>query len=276
MNLNDYLKLRNYIQNHLGLEISKEPRPLISSKLSRFSQKHTIMNWSNFINDLFENNLSEDTVDDLIDIFVVGHTSFFRNRKQFELLKSRILPELTFNKTINTETDLRIWSAGCSTGEEVYSILITLMEYFGEKYKDITCGVLATDISQKALNQAAQGQYKRDETAINLSGLLTPYIKKINHDTFEIKSKIKQEATFRKLNLSVSKYPFINRFDIIFCRNVFLYFNGEHRKANQLKIVKSLNSGGYLFLGDAEKFDFESFGLSRIGNGIYKNDNFVF
>ena len=270
-NAKDYEIIREYISTNFGLEPSEKPRPLTRSKLLLFSKKYQIADWSLFFSDA-KRNLNDKIIEELIDIFVVGHTSFFRNQKQFDLLKKTILPEFLRSISDDSKIDLRIWSAGCSTGEEPYSILISLMEFFGENYNNITGGVLATDISQKSLNYAQCGRYKNLKAGTKIKDSLSTFINDLDDQSFEIRKSIRKEATFRKFNLNSSPYPFNEKFHIIFCRNVLLYFTDEYRHEVQLKIVDCLNSNGYLLVGDAEKFDFEIYGLSRIGNGIYKNE----
>ena len=265
----NYKFIREYLHINFGLELPEKLRPLTKSKLLFFAKKYEITDWVNFLDEL-QRCLNGKIVDDFIDIFLVGYTSFFRNRKQFDFLKKTILPDFLDANSSNTTIDLRIWSAGCSTGEEPYSILISLMEYFGKNYNDITGGVLATDVSQKALDYAICGQYANIKAGAKIKGYLAPYIRNIDEQTFEIKKSVRKEATFRKFNLAKGFYPFKDPFHVIFCRNVFLYFSDQYRHQIQSKIVENLDEGGYLFLGDAEKFDFPIFGLSRIGNGIYR------
>ena len=264
-----YTYIREYLHINFGLELPEKLRLLTKSKLSFFAKKYEIKDWVNFLDEL-RKNLNDKIVDDFIDIFVVGHTSFFRNRKQFDFLKKTILPDFLDAHSSDKTLDLRIWSAGCSTGEEPYSILISLMEYFGKNYNDIKCGVLATDVSQKSLDYAISGQYANIKAGAKIKEYLAPYIYNIGDETFEIKKTLRKEATFRKFNLAKEIYPFKDPFHVIFCRNVFLYFNDQYRHRIQSKIVDNLDQGGYLFLGDAEKFDFSKYGLLRIGNGIYK------
>jgi chemotaxis protein methyltransferase CheR len=264
-----YEIIREYISTNFGLNHSEKLGPLTRSKLLLFAEKYQIKNWHIFLSEA-KSNSDDKIIEELIDIFVIGHTSFFRNQKQFDLLKKVILPEFINSRSGENKIDLRIWSAGCSTGEEPYSILISLMEYFGRNYNKITCGVLATDISQKSLNHAQLGIYKNIKASAIIKENLSAYINNLNDETYEIKENIRQEATFRKFNLTEATYPFKDRFHIIFCRNVFFYFSDQYRHQVQSKIVDSLDQDGYLFLGDAEKFDFEMYGLSRIGNGIYK------
>ncbi len=266
---NDYEFIRGYVSSYFGIQPSEKLRPLTRAKLSEFSKKYQILDWLTFLNKL-KNNPSDKINEDFVDIFVVGHTSFLRNRKQFDLLKKLVLPDILNNQPKDESIDLRIWSAGCSTGEEPYSIMISLMQYFGEKYSSITGGVLATDISEKSLDYARAGRYKNSKVGPKIKQYISPYIRDINDHSFEIKKYVRKECTFRKFNLIERKYPFKDKFHTIFCRNVLFYFNDAYRHQVQSKIVDSLYTGGYLFLGDAENFDFDIYGLSRIGNGVYK------
>ena len=266
---NDYEFIRGYVSAYLGIQPSEKLRPLTRAKLSEFSKKYQVLDWLTFLNKL-KDNPSDKINEDFVDIFVVGHTSFLRNRKQFDLFKKLVLPDILNNQQKDKSIDLRIWSAGCSTGEEPYSIIISLMQYFGEKYSSITGGVLATDISEKSLDYARIGKYSNSKVGAKIKQYISPYIRDVNDHSFEIKKHVRKECTFRKFNLIERRYPFKDKFHTIFCRNVLFYFNDAYRHQVQSKIVDSLYTGGYLFLGDAEKFNFDVYGLSRIGNGVYK------
>ena len=166
--------------------------------------------------------------------------------------------------------DLRIWSAGCSTGEEAYSILVSLMEYFGEEYWNITCGVLATDISKKSLSIASKAIYETKKIdKLSLEQILG-FTETLQNGKLCFTEKIRKEANFQQLNLNSKTFPFKNRFHIIFCRNVLIYFNQKSRIAAENKILQSLENGGYIFLGDAEVFMSRDYELEQLGNGVYR------
>ena len=264
----------DFINKKFGLDIPKKLKPLAISDLEKFREKYGVKDWSVIVTNQ-ESQESTEQLSELLEIFTVDHTNFFRNKVHFDILKDNVVPYLLSKQNLSDETDLRIWSAGCSTGEEVFSILIALFEYFGDKYKDITCGVLATDISSSALTKTRLGEYDTSKVAKGVLSRLENYIELKGNGIFQFSEKIRREITSRNFNLNSRIYPFKQKFHVIFCRNVLLYFNRESRERTQKKLVSVLDCGGFIFIGDAEKLDFENFGLRKIGNGIFqKPDNF--
>ena len=225
--------------------------------------------WPQFVlHDVFD--FHNEKILSLLDIFLIPHTSFFRNNRQFEVLKNEVIPKCIEHENEGNHIDLRIWSAGCSTGEEAYSILVSLMEYFGEEYWNITCGVLATDISQKSLSIASKAIYQTKKIdKLSLERILG-FTEALQNGKLCFTEKIRKEANFQQLNLSSKTFPFKNKFHIIFCRNVLIYLNQKSRMAAENKILRSLEKGGYIFLGDAEVFTTRDYDLEQLGNGVYR------
>jgi chemotaxis protein methyltransferase CheR len=207
---------------------------------------------------------------DLLDIFLIPHTNFFRNNRQFEALKCEVIPECIAHMDYKNIIDLRIWSAGCSTGEEAYSILVSLMEYFGDEYWEITCGIMATDISRKSLKVASKGIYETKRIDKIIHQRILEYTEQESDGKLRFKEKVRKEANFKELNLNSKTFPFKNKFHIIFCRNILIYLNKESRLAAENKIFKSLEEGGFIFLGDAEVLNSKDHKFEQLGNGIYR------
>ena len=156
---NEKRTLTEFINKSFGLDVSENLKPIALAELNKFKKLNKILDLADFLNK-FRYDLHEIKILDLLEIFLIPHTNFFRNSRQFEVLKSTVIPECIARKEHKKGVDLRIWSAGCSTGEEAYSILVSLLEYFGDEYWKITCGVMATDISRKSLKIAAKGIYE--------------------------------------------------------------------------------------------------------------------
>ncbi|MBF0406095.1 MAG: protein-glutamate O-methyltransferase CheR [Candidatus Riflebacteria bacterium] len=181
----------------------------------------------------------------VVDLITTGETSFFRDLGIFELLKSRILPELKA-----TSRPLKIWSTACSTGQEAYSIAIALCEYCGSRFFSKT-KILATDISESAIFRASKGIYNQFEinrglSSERLSSWFLPHC-----DYWKVRDKIRQIVSFRKMNLT-GAISFNKKFDLVFCRNVAIYFSEEDKKNLFQKIAKVISPGGILVLGSTE------------------------
>tara|TARA_Y100000385_G_scaffold263479_1_gene296011 strand:+ start:1345 stop:2175 length:831 start_codon:yes stop_codon:yes gene_type:complete len=263
------LKVTNFINQSYGLDIPKTLKPLARSELEKFKKKYKITDWNIFF-DKISLEKKDEQISELLEIFLIDHTKFFRNYIQFEILKEKVLPYLIGAQSNIDQVDLRIWSAGCSSGEEVFSLLVVLFEYFGEQYHSMICGVLATDISKTSLKKTELGVYRCSKITSDIRSRLESYVEFRKNETFRFHETLRNELTVRKFNLNTKTYPFKKKFHIIFCRNVLLYFNKEQREITQKKLILSLKEGGFIFLGDAENLDFTLLNLKKIGNGIYQ------
>ncbi|HXW55640.1 MAG TPA: protein-glutamate O-methyltransferase CheR [Candidatus Cybelea sp.] len=184
----------------------------------------------------------------LLERLLTQETSFFRYPGVYEALEKRILPEIQERKFWHDPRTLRIWSAGCSTGEEPYSIAITLCDSlkFAEAW-DIE--ILATDISRRALRHAERGLYpRRSLEDVSLRQAET-YFSPTKHG-FQVRSRIRRMVSFAQMNLAESVY--VGKFDCIFCMNVLMYFSTERRLAILRRFFDALEPGGYFLLGHAE------------------------
>ena len=184
----------------------------------------------------------------LLERLLTQETSFFRYPHVFEVLEKKILPEMHVKKFWENPRTLRLWCAGCSTGEEPYSLAVTLGDTldFADAWN---LHILATDISRRALQHAERGVYSR-----RALGELTPRqieqsFAKVG-DQFMVKPRIRNLVTFAQMNLVDATY--LGRFDAIFCMNVLIYFSDERRKSVIQRLYDALEPGGYLFLGHAE------------------------
>ncbi len=209
-------------------------------------------------------------IDNLIDVFTINVSHFFRNPLAFEIIKKILIPDLVLNKTKENDNSLRIWSAGCSFGEEAYSIAIIINEFFGKEKTSILPRIIATDIDKKALKIANEASYNVKSIQNVKYSIAEKYFKKEN-DKFVLSNEIKKMVQFSFFDLTdkiheVPPESIFGGFDIVFCRNVLIYFNLDYQKIVFNKLYKSLNKNGYLVLGDAET-PIESFKHNFIREG---------
>ncbi len=190
----------------------------------------------------------------IIDAITTNETLFFRDNSPFELLRHKILPELidkrTANGTLSLKAPLRLWSAAASTGQEIYSIAIVIKETIPDLNK-FNLEMLGTDISDAAIAQASYGQYNKFEIERGLpKNDLQKYFVP-NGNSWKIKEDIRAMVDFKKLNL-MEPFKNLGKFDVIFCRNVAIYFNLEDRKRLFSRIAEVLEPDGYLIVGSTE------------------------
>ncbi len=190
----------------------------------------------------------------MIDAISTNETLFFRDTGPFELLRHKILPELIDMKTSggngSSPPSIRIWSAASSTGQEIYSIAIVLKELLANlsKYKIY---LLGTDISDAAISQASYGTYNKFEIDRGLPAEKLQKYFTSNSNSWKINDEIRSMAIFKKLNL-MTNFNSLGKFDIIFCRNVAIYFKTEDKKHLFNRMADMLNPGGYFIIGSSE------------------------
>ena len=209
---------------------------------------------------------------EIIDTLTTNETWFFRHPEHFEILKEYILPQIVKNKKNKV---INIWSAGCSTGAELYSILITVKETISES-ENFRINILGSDISYEAIQAAKKGVYSARELRETPPYLIDKYFIKINDDCFKIKDELKQEVSFEFLNLLESWPP--RTFDIVFCRNTMIYFNKENKEKLTKRFFKTLELDGYFFTSANEQVDLnsEAYGFNKLylkNEYIYQKTN---
>jgi len=207
----------------------------------------------------------------IMDAMTTNETSWFRDSYPFDILKELILPELAKSPP----RQLRIWSAACSTGQEPYSLSMAISEYLQSKPGSLSANgiqILATDISPRVLEQARTGMYEGVAVSRGLATERKQRFFKQTGDGWQVIESVRTRITFRELNLMQS-YTALGKFDVIYCRNVLIYFSTELKKDILSRMAKALNPGGYLVLGGSESISnySEDFDLVRWRSGvIYK------
>ncbi|MCP4719459.1 MAG: protein-glutamate O-methyltransferase CheR [Desulfobacteraceae bacterium] len=189
---------------------------------------------------------------EIIDAISTNETYFFRDKSPFQLLQHKIFPDLIDKRSKNTglKPTMRLWSAANSTGQEIYSIAMTLLE-MGVSTKNYNIKLYGTDISDAAIAQASYGLYNKFEVARGLDpGRLNKYFDK-HDERYKIKDELRAMAQFKKMNL-MKPFQGIGKFDIVLCRNVMIYFTSEDRRKIYQNISKVLEPDGYLLIGSTE------------------------
>ncbi|NMA95566.1 MAG: protein-glutamate O-methyltransferase CheR, partial [Clostridiales bacterium] len=210
----EFKKLANYIRDNYGINLRKEKKLLVIGRLGPILTQLGFNNFTQY----YEYIISDKTgaaVTTLLDRITTNHTYFMREVDHFYYLRDHVLPYLKINVK---DKDLRIWSAGCSSGEEPYTIAMILDEFFGTDKRYWDTKILATDISNKILNKAKMGIYKNESIASMPPQWRLKYFKKIDNDKSIIKDNIKSEVIFRNFNLMEPIFPFKKKFHVIFCR----------------------------------------------------------
>ena len=245
--VNEYDTFRRYLEDACGIVLGDNKHYLVTSRLKRVTEEFSFSSLSEMMNTLVKGN-DRHLREKVIDAMTTNETMWFRDVYPFEILKKDLLPELAQNKM-----PIRIWSAASSTGQEAYSISMAISEFQSSNPGRLTSNVeiVGTDISQTVVNQAKQGSY--DELSV-VRGLSTERRDKFfrkKDDKWGINPDIMQRTRFTELNL-LNNYALLGKFDIIFCRNVLIYFSSEMKKDILERMGKILKPGGTLILGGSE------------------------
>lgn len=246
----EFNQIRTLLYNRFGINLSDQKRALVMGRLRKIILQKGLSSFSDFLRQI-EGDPTGRELQTLIDKMSTNHTFFFREPQHFSFLADRILPEITESLIKSGSKDLRIWCAASSTGEEPYSIMMTMMEFFKTSYSQWNAGLLATDISSQVIAIAKSGIYSTDRIQNIPEALKKKYLKFIGNDSWEFIPQVRNEILFRLLNL-MNPFPFKKQFHIIFCRNVMIYFDTKTRNQLVNKLYEFTAPGGYLLTGHSE------------------------
>lgn len=261
---NEFLEFVKYMHSNYGIDLSKK-RILIEGRLSNIIAKRGMSSFGQYLKSVKNNN--EDEITTLINRLTTNYTYFYREEKHFEYLKETILP--AFEKEAKSKT-LNIWSAGCSSGEEPYTIAMVLEDYFKSEISRWRINIDATDISENVLSKAKEGIYSEESVKRLPDSYIKKHFKKTG-DKYYLSPEIKNRISFKTFNL-MDPIPSKNKYDIIFLRNVMIYFNSETKNNIVNKIYDATKVGGYLMIGHAESIQNSKSKYLYIKPAIYKRE----
>ena len=266
----DFNKLRKIANEHTGIIVTDDKYDMYYSRLVKRIRKLRLTDFSEYVKYLNSHRDSEFTP--FIDSITTNLTSFFRESHHFEFLKSHIVPDLTTRTSAGR--DVKVWSAGCSTGEEPYTIAITLLESLASSTM-FRPSILASDIDTTVLSKASSGVYdlsRLDGLPMNLKKRWFYKGKGSNSGLVRVSPELQNLITFRQVNL-MHEWPIKDKFQIIFCRNVVIYFD-RPTKVNLLnRFADQLVDGGYLILGHSESIQGLSNRFDTVSKTVYRKKN---
>jgi len=239
-----------YLYKNMGIFIEPSKKNLLAQKLSKLMNEAEIQNAGEYYHFIVAPPISEKQKtlkNKFIDTITVHKTNFFRENNHFEYLQRNISTIIAENPSIKLSGEIRVWSSACSTGEEAYTLSMLLKEILPP---NIRAKILATDISPDSIRKALTGTYKFGPEDNITNYYINKYFIK-TENSWNISDEIKNNVTFRLFNL-METFPFKNPFDIIFCRNVMIYFDKEVQEKLVNNFYKSLSPKGILFIGHSE------------------------
>ncbi len=259
----DFERLCSFMKQNYGIELG-EKRQLIVSRLNSYLRQNNYTDFTPFLDDFFKTR-DDKVLELIVNKLTTNYTYFMREKEHFTYLTNVILPEL--EKKNRAKHSVSIWSAGCSSGEEPYTLTICLKEYFEKQSANWDTRILATDISAQALAKADKGIYSKPADIDEI--LLRKYFTyDVVQNNYTIKPILRSNVIYRTFNL-MQPINFKTKFDVIFCRNVMIYFNQQTRQALIKRFSDALNPGGYFIVSHSEALRPTDF-LEKVGDSIYR------
>jgi len=268
----DYEFIRELVYSHSRINLGPDKKELVSARLGkrlRATNLTSIGDYCRFLQD----ETSAEELSHLIDAISTNHTYFFREPAHFDFLTQKAIPEMIGRRSKERWPTFNLWSAACSTGEEPYSVAITLEQHLGEASPPWPWRIEATDISHRVLQRARVGVYKEEAVRNVPVALQRSCFQKgfgPQEGNYRVRSSLQENVTFRQLNLLEGPPPFHDPFHIIFCRNVMIYFDRPTQEELVRKLGRLLVPGGYLFVGHAESLSGIKHELELISTAIYR------
>lgn len=248
----DFDRLVDFIRTNYGINLAKK-RALIEGRLAGAAAARGFDNFTEYITFALNDDTSKETVR-LVNRLTTNHTFFMREPEHFAFLETDVLPYI--EQTVR-DRDARIWCAASSTGQEPYTIAMTVDEYFGDSKSRWDTTILATDLDTDVLRTARAGIYSEDMLEGLPSRWIDKYFKKLDSENYQVSDRIRNEVVFKQFNLMdriVCKKPF----DLISCRNAMIYFDTQTKNDLIERFYDVTKPGGYLFIGHAENISRES------------------
>lgn len=255
----------NYIRKNFGVNLISK-RAFVEKRLDKILHDTNYTNLTEFM-DFVEKNKAEKVDSSLISMLVTNHTFFMREKMHFDLLSQVVIPKLYKNK--NKKKGIKIWSAATSSGQEAYTSLMILLDFLKDEASEWNIEIIGTDVSELMIKRARKGEYSKEELeSVSKEWIRKYFTAKINGG-YRINDCLKDYITFKRLNL-VMDIQFDQVFQVIFLRNVLIYFDGA--LVNQVvdKVADYLETGGYLFIGVKETIEINSDKLICIQPSVYR------
>jgi len=263
-------KIRHLVKSHTGIVLADGKQDMVYGRLTRRLRALDLPNFDSYLK-IIEQEDEEELIH-LVNAITTNLTSFFREEHHFGYLKNTVFPSL-LEKNAATRR-IRIWSAGCSTGEEPYSIAMTVREFFSD-YHDWDVKIIATDLDSNVVAKAESGVYDK----ARVDGVSPEYKQRWmkrgrgdKSDLVKMKAELQELITFKQLNL-LHEWPIKGPIDIIFCRNVVIYFDKDTQRTLFGRYADVLSSGGHLFIGHSENMFNVCDRFESLGHTIYQRTN---
>lgn len=265
----EFDKLSDFIYSEYGIKMPKIKKTMLESRLQKRLRTLNMTTFKEYVNFVFSKEGMDNEVVHMIDVVSTNKTDFFRESTHFDYMQTTMLPE--YLKNMRTNQTLKIWSAGCSSGEEPYTLAIVLSEY-ALKNPGFDFSIVATDISTRMLQYAINAIYKENRISNIPTAIKHKYFlrsKDRESQTVRVIPELRKKVSFQRLNFMDNYYSLSETFDVVFCRNVLIYFDRQTQEKVITRCCNKLKSGGYFFLGHSESITGINVPLTQIRPTIF-------
>lgn len=261
----EYEYIRKLVYERSRINLGTEKKDLVTTRVSKRLRALRLPGFEQYCQYLSSPE-GKDEITLLVDAISTNHTFFFREKQHFEFMEEDIFPK--WLKESSTSDQFRIWSAACSSGEEMYSAAITLAESKVQKWE-----ITASDISTRILEKAQNGVFSYDRVKTIPHPILKKHFQEGQgkwEGFFRVKGLLREQCRYHHLNLLQETYPFRGGFDLVFCRNVMIYFDTETQQELCDKLYDHTKPGGYLFIGHSESLMGVKHKFKLVGPAVYQ------
>ncbi len=267
----EYTLIRNLIHHKFGIDLTEQKKSLIVGRLQKVLREKGLASFLEYYNYVTSDKTGE-ALGSLVNRISTNHTFFYREPDHFTFLLETALPEL--KRCIEKEgtKKLRIWCAGCSSGEEPYMLSMLVHDFLKLELKQWDVGILATDISNRVLTIAKAGVYAGENIKSLPAHFKHRYFRSSEDGDWAVKDQIKDLILFRRFNLMRPQFPFSGKFHLVFCRNVMIYFDGPTRDALVNRFYDFTQPGGYFFIGHSETLGRKTRTYSYVKPAVYRRE----
>ncbi len=272
--MREFGRIRDFVEHNLGIRLPDSKKVMVESRLQKHLSRMGAADFSEYCQRLFDQQAPREELQYFIDLITTNKTDFFREPGHFEYLKRQILPEYMQAARSSGSSPFKVWSAGCSSGEEPYTLIMVLEEFIRDGH-DFGYQVLASDISEKVLTQARSGVYDRERIATLPQALKERYFlkaKKPGDPRVRVKPEYRSKVNYYRVNFMDRSYPVGSGLNAIFFRNVMIYFEKPTQRDIILKLYSHLKPGGYLFLGHSESLTGIDVSLKNVSATVYRKE----
>ena len=269
----DYTRLCDLIYDEAGIRLGPEKKTMLEVRIKRRLKALELATYSQYCNYLFGRQGLKEEITSLIDVVTTNKTDFFREPGHFHFLVERALPELTAGDRAGKP--LLVWSAGCSSGEEPYTLAMVMSEY-AATHPGFRFGILATDISTVVLARAEMGVYSNEVVGPVPAALKRKYLmvsRDRGSNCVRVVPELRRLIEFRRLNFMDADYGITVKADAIFCRNVIIYFDRPTQQTVLKRLSRHLAPGGYMFVGHSETLHDMDLPLKPVAPALYRRND---